>query len=227
MQNRSIYDTLLELPLFKGVSRVKISEIVGLAKFHFLKFEPGTQFVQAGAPCTHLVFVLAGKVRMTTRLQNSAITVGQTLTGPSIVSPDFLFGMKTTYPFSVTAIDTASVVQLSKSDYLKILNADQVCLLNSLNYLSMNAQKPYAILSIDNDNAVSRFAFFVMSLTLASSTEIEISCSVNERRHLFGATEAQTDEVLHRLKTANILEYDQETIKIKSRRALLETLESE
>ena len=36
----SMYDILLELPLFKGASYNRISEIVGKAKFHFLKYLP-------------------------------------------------------------------------------------------------------------------------------------------------------------------------------------------
>ena len=36
----SMYEILLELPLFKGASMSRISEIVGKAKFHFLKYLP-------------------------------------------------------------------------------------------------------------------------------------------------------------------------------------------
>lgn len=34
----SMYEILMGLPLFKGVSHDKISEIVEKAKFHFLKY---------------------------------------------------------------------------------------------------------------------------------------------------------------------------------------------
>ena len=58
----SMYDILLELPLFKGASYNRISEIVGKAKFHFLKYLPNEKIIEAGEPCTQLIFVIWGWV---------------------------------------------------------------------------------------------------------------------------------------------------------------------
>ena len=49
----SMYEILMELPLFKGVSRYKLSEIVGTTKFHFLKYLADETVVNAGDPCEH------------------------------------------------------------------------------------------------------------------------------------------------------------------------------
>lgn len=56
-----MYEILMELPLFKGVSRYKLSEIVGTTKFHFLKYLADETVVNAGDPCTHIVFIISGK----------------------------------------------------------------------------------------------------------------------------------------------------------------------
>ena len=45
----SMYDVLLQLPIFQGVSRNKISELIEKMKFHFLKYPDGDlphQFVE-------------------------------------------------------------------------------------------------------------------------------------------------------------------------------------
>ena len=44
----SMYEFLMELPLFKGVGFDKISEIIGTTKFHFLKYLEGETIVSAG-----------------------------------------------------------------------------------------------------------------------------------------------------------------------------------
>ena len=44
----SMYEILMELPLFKGVSFNRISEVVGMAKFHFLKYLEGDTIYRAG-----------------------------------------------------------------------------------------------------------------------------------------------------------------------------------
>ena len=37
----TMYDTLLQLPLFQGLGKNDITEILDKVKFHFKKYEPG------------------------------------------------------------------------------------------------------------------------------------------------------------------------------------------
>lgn len=79
----SMYEFLMELPLFKGVGFDKISEIIGTTKFHFLKYLEGETIVSAGDPCTHIRFVISGAARLTTVSSDSRMRVCQTLTAPT------------------------------------------------------------------------------------------------------------------------------------------------
>lgn len=42
----SMFDLLMELPLFRGVSHDTMKNIVGMAKFHFLKYPEGAVVVK-------------------------------------------------------------------------------------------------------------------------------------------------------------------------------------
>ena len=54
-----MFDILMGLPLFRGVTRERMAETVGMAKFHFLKYLPGETVVTAGDPCTHIKFIIS------------------------------------------------------------------------------------------------------------------------------------------------------------------------
>nr|WP_304972367.1 hypothetical protein [uncultured Muribaculum sp.] len=75
----SMYEILMGLPLFKGVSREKISEIVEKAKFHFLKYLEGESLVAAHEACTHIKFIISGSVRLSISNYNERFKVSQTL----------------------------------------------------------------------------------------------------------------------------------------------------
>lgn len=49
----SMCDVLLQLPIFQGVSRNKISELIEKMKFHFLKYPDGEKIVTSGEECNH------------------------------------------------------------------------------------------------------------------------------------------------------------------------------
>ena len=141
MALNSMYENLMGLPLFNGVSYNRISEIVGNTKLAFMKYLPGETIVQAGAPCTNLMFVIGGRVRLTIRNNSDRFSLGQTLEAPTVVSPDFLFGRNTLFPATVSAIDTVSIMQIEKNDFISIIRSDEVCLYNYLNFISTNDQK--------------------------------------------------------------------------------------
>lgn len=76
----SMFQTLMQMPLFHGVSYNKLSEILGKHRFHFLKYTDNERIISAGDLCTHLSTVVSGKVRMTISNADGHVKVSQTLT---------------------------------------------------------------------------------------------------------------------------------------------------
>lgn len=221
----SMYEILMELPLFKGVSRYKLSEVVGTTKFHFLKYLADETVVNAGDPCTHIVFIISGKLRVTIANSNNRFKVSQTLEAPNVLSPEFLFGRAPFYPCSAVALEPTSILQISKADYTKILNTDEIFLFNFLNVLSRNAQKAVdGILAITTGSLEERIAFWIISLTQPGGTDIALTCKQRDLYSLFGVQRTSFIATLDSLKERDIIEYDANEIRIKSRQALLDIL---
>lgn len=44
----SMFEILMGVPLFHGVTYQKMSEIIGKHRFHFLKYDDGQQIIGAG-----------------------------------------------------------------------------------------------------------------------------------------------------------------------------------
>ena len=126
------YQQLMQLPLFQGISAEKITALVEKLPFHFLKFNNGEQIVAAGDPCTHVKFVVSGKVRLMTPFSKLRVSLHQTLTSPHVLAPDCLFGRENNYPYSAVADGVCGILQLRKSDYIKMLNRNTLSLLTIL-----------------------------------------------------------------------------------------------
>lgn len=220
-----MYEILMGLPLFKGVSRYKISEVVGMTKFHFLKYLEGETVVTAGDPCTHIIFIISGKLRVTIANSNNRFKVSQTLEAPNVLAPEFLFGRAPFYPCTAVALEPVSILQISKTDYTKILNSDEIFLFNFLNILSRNAQKAVdGILAITTGSLEERIAFWIISLTQPGGTDIALTCRQRDLYSLFGVQRTSFISTLDSLKERGIIEYDTNEIRINSRQSLLEIL---
>lgn len=220
-----MYDILLGLPLFKGVSHQRISEIVGSKKFHFLKYSPGEAIVTAGEQCSHIKFIISGRTSMEITSDDGRFKVTQTLSAPEVIAPDFLFGRTTTYPGTVTALDTTGIMQISKPDYVDILHTDRVFLFNFLNLLSCDAQKSVdGILSVTTGSLEERIAFWIVALTQHNATDIRLSCRHRDIYALFGVQRNIFYAALDRLKEQGIIDYEQNEIQILSRQRLKDRL---
>ena len=222
----SMFELLMNLPLFRGVSRSRIAEVVGSAKFHFLKYPKGETVVRAGEECTHLAFVISGSVRSEISNSSKRFSVSQTLKAPSAIAPDFLFGRTTRYPGTVVALTDCSILKISKVDYIRILNADQVFMFNFLNTLSVNAQKALdGILALTSGGLDERIAFWIIALTQPGSEDIKLTCKTRDLCNLFSVQRNVFDAACHEMEQRNLIRYSPRKIEIVDRREMLSLLE--
>lgn len=213
------------LPLFKGASYDRMQKTVGSCRFHFLKYLPGALIFNAGDPCDDIAFVLSGSVRIITDSHDGRFTVSQTIASQDVISAEFLFGRNTRYPGKVVAIDTVSILRISKSDYISIINSDPVFLFNYLNLLSMNAQKALeGILSVGSGGVAERIAYWVSALTQTRSTDIVLECSHRDLAALFGVPRTTLKNALDDLKDKGLIDYTPTQIHALDRRGLIALL---
>lgn len=219
--NQSMYENLMTLPLFKGVSRERISEIVGKVPLSFLKYLPGEKVMDSGEPCKGLKFVLKGSVRLTLRNTTDRLRVQQTLESPAVISPDFLFGRDTSYPSSGVAIDTVSIMQIEKKDFIELLRDDEIVTYNYLNILSTNAQKAVnGVLALTAGSLEERIAFWIIALTQLSGKDIVLQAKHRDLYTLFGVQRSSFIAALDSLKAKGIITYTPTEIHVVSRREL-------
>lgn len=219
---KSMFEILSDLPLFRGVTHERIAATVGMAKFHFLKYAAGETIVEAGEQCTHIKFIIDGEARIAINGANGRFKIMQTLCAPDVISPDFLFGPSTLYPGIATAVDETSIVQISKTDYMKILASDNIYMFNFLNYLSMNAQKGVeGVLSILEGNIVERLAMWIVCMTHPTAKDIAIICRQRDLYSMLGVPRSSYMAAIEAMEQSGLIKYEPGRIDVVDRRAML------
>lgn len=221
----TMYEILMRLPLFHGVSYAKLSEVVGSTKFHFLKYLKGDTIVEAGQPCTHIKFIISGSARVSIVNADGRFRVSQTLDKPDVIAPEYLFGRATRYPVTAVALEPTGILQIEKQEYVKILNSDPVFLFNMLNILSVNAQKSVdGVLALTTGSLEERIAFWIVALTQRQGTDIVLSCRQRDLYSLFGVQRSSLIATLESMKARGLIDYIQHEITIRSRADMLALL---
>ena len=210
----SMYQQLMQLPLFQGVSTDVITALVEKLPFHFLKYRSNEQIVAAGDPCTHIRFIVSGKVRVVMNCSRLKVSLEQTLSTPNVLAPDYLFGRETVYPFTAVAEGPCGILQLLKGDYIKMINTDKVFLFNILNYLSSGSQRGTAMALAAKDGSVDeRLAMLMNVLTLNGATDVVLKYKQKDLCSLLGTQRTTLVAMLDRLAEQEILEYGSSEMK--------------
>ena len=211
----SMYQQLMQLPLFQGVSTEKITALVEKLPFHFLKFADGERIFTAGDPCTHLKFIVSGQVRLETPFSNLRVVLSQVLVSPHVLAAEYLFGRETLYPYTAIADGSCGILQLLKSDYIKMVNSDKVFLFNILNDLSSGCQRSASSAMAVRDGSVTeRLATLLDTLLVPGAADVEISYKQKDLCNLLGTQRTTLVATLDRLSDEDIIEYDSGKLKL-------------
>ena len=205
----------MQLPLFQGVSTEVITALVEKLPFHFLKFRNGEQIFAAGDQCSHIRFIVSGRVRLETPCDHLRVSLLQTLETPHVLAAEYIFGRETTYPYSAFADGPCGILQLRKSDYIKMLAFDKVFLFNILNYLSSGSQRNTAsILAIKDGSVVERLAMIVDALTVTGATDVAVRFKQKDLCVLLGTQRTTLIASLDKLADEDIVDYTSNELRI-------------
>ena len=111
----TMFDTLLQLPLFQGLCHEDFTSILDKVKLHFIKHKAGETIIKSGNPCTQLCFLLKGEISIVTNAKENIYTVIEQIEAPYLIEPQSLFGMNTNYASSYVAHTEAHTVSMENT----------------------------------------------------------------------------------------------------------------
>ena len=81
----TMFDTLLQLPLFQGLCHEDFTSILDKVKLHFIKHKAGETIIKSGNPCTQLCFLLKGEISIVTNAKENIYTVIEQIEAPYLI----------------------------------------------------------------------------------------------------------------------------------------------
>lgn len=171
----SMYETIMDLPLFKGITHEQVSLFLERTHLHFLNYADGERVAGGVEPVNSITYILRGKVRVQYPLLEGDAIMSYTLGVGSVIGADHLFGLHRVLPFDVVAAGACSAVAISKEQYLALLPTDPIYLVNYVNYLSYFAQRAAAIVrDFDGNGVFATIAAWVATLTETQASDISV-----------------------------------------------------
>ena len=217
---QSMYNTLLQLPLFQGMSRMEVSEVVEKVKLHFLKFKAQKKIFVQGEQCDKLVFLLCGELISETTAPCGTFSLIEILDRPQMLEPYSLFGKRPSYKATYTANGDVSLLTIDKQYIYSVLDKHEVFRMNLYNMLSYKVEQLHEhIWGIAPQQLEGRLARFVRSICTIPKGQKILKIKMEDLAGLLDDTRLNVSKVLNKWEKSGIIE-------IRRKEYLFRTVES-
>lgn len=219
----SMYETIMDLPLFKGVGRNQISQFLEKTQLHFINFQREDILISQGEACDSVRFLISGRVKVSrTNLENT-LTLSETSAKGRLFGAERLYGIDTRLPFTVKALESCSIMEFSKQQFQTLLYSDSIYMLNFFNYLSLRSQRPVdSLAAYTSGDLATRLALWVAVATEPESTEITVTGDLPALEKATNLSAEALNDQLETLRRRRIVTYGRKSIRVLSRRRLID-----
>lgn len=146
MNHKNFYDTVLELPLFQGLSMEQLTEIFAKIPFSFSQFMPGEVILKPNEEHDKVTFVLSGRVRLVQPTYHDRVKVIHDFEAPFTLPFLYLFGVQNRSANHLEAVTEVGVMQVGKQVFLDMVQSNRIILVHVMNMLSTMAQRQHCLI---------------------------------------------------------------------------------
>ena len=218
----TMYDTLLQLPLFQGLCQNDLTEIVGKVRLHFSKVKAGKRIITQGDSCDRLVFLIKGGLMSEMKDGQGLYVWNEYFGEPFVAEPYSLFGMRTDYTASYLTTSDADLFSIDKNYILPELGKYPIFQLNYLNIISNRAQVfRHRLLSGNAHSLEQRMIHFFLCHSECPSGQKLLKIKMEDFAWLLNDTRLSVSRALNELQSKELLVLRRKEIEIPDMAALV------
>lgn len=214
-----MYNSLLQIPLFQGISTTDLTEILEKVKIHFKKVSKGETFIREGEKCENIVFVINGSIESIFTGKNSKLIFKEKYLNTQIIEPYSLFGVQTQYTKSYCALTETDLVYIEKKYFLPQFRQYDIFNINILNLLCSRIQASNnKILLCNAYTPEEKILELFAKLSDFRSGEKVMQIKMEDLAKLIGETRLTTSKALNAMRDKNILSLKRKEIVLNEAR---------
>ena len=190
---------LMRMPLFQGMSRSELFEIIEQAVFHFRKVSDGRVVAEQGEQCHQLTFLMAGELVGETCIPDARLTFSETFTPYTAIETHSLFGRNPAYKATYRARGEVSLLGIDKRYVYTLLGSYEVFRINLINMLGSKVESQHRKLwDIGEQELEGRVARLIRSLCTTPQGDKVLNVKMEDLARLLDETRLNVSRLLNR-----------------------------
>ena len=196
---QTMYNMLLGLPLFQGMSRADLFEVLEKTTFRFRRFEDGKTLYRQGERCDELSFFMGGTLVAETKAHGALFSFAEELHPYTAIEVQSLFGKSPNYKSTYTARGEVSLFSIEKRQVYTLIDTYEIFRINLLNMLCSQVENLHERLwAIAPHDLEGRMVLFVQSLCATPQGTKVLRCKMEDLAALLDETRLNVSRILNK-----------------------------
>ncbi|MBQ0046344.1 MAG: Crp/Fnr family transcriptional regulator [Prevotellaceae bacterium] len=202
----TMFERLLQLPLFQGLTNLEISELMSHVRLDFVNYQAGDEIVGQDEPCKQLYCIINGDVMAEYRDPQGRFVLREKLKNLGIIEPFNMFGMyqkfSRTYLFDSDGITLA----IDKQQFFRQFLARDIVRMNMLNISCNKFQQTQKLLCHGADNTIAeKIAKFIKANSITDKGHKSIDINMKVLADIVHETRLNVSKTLNDLQNKDII----------------------
>lgn len=220
-----MYESLLSLPYFQGMSKDDITAILGKVTLEFAKYNEGEIIRSPSDKCDKFLVLMQGEISATTEAPDSSFTLTELIQAPYAIEPYSMFGYDTHYKRSYKAKGDCAVLSIDKRFLFTELNKHSIFTINFLNLISQKVQKLNKEIWEHTPSSIKgRIAHFIKLRSEVPYGRKVLSIKMERLASILCETRLNVSKALNEMQNTGLIELHRKEIVIPSLRRVIENI---
>ena len=212
-----MYENLLSLPYFQGMSKDDITTILDKVVFEFIKYNDGEIICHRDDDCNEFQILTQGTLQAISEAQDNSYKISEEINSPFAIEPYSLFGYNTRYNREYIAKGTCTVLCIKKTFLFSELIKQQIFMINLMNLISHKSEKIRDIIWNEPPRSIAgRIVEFISLRCEQQQGRKVISIKMERLAEILYETRLNISKALNEMQNAGLLELHRKEIIIPS-----------
>ena len=220
-----MYEHLLCLPYFQGMSKDDITSILDKVVFEFAKYNNEECICKNGENCDRFIILIQGTVQVCVEAPDGSYKITEEIAAPYAIEPYSMFGYNTKFKRKYTAKGSCSILTIDKKFLFSEFIKHKVFTINYLNLISHKTEKTENQIWEKTPSSIAgRIVKFISLRCEQQQGRKVLSIKMERLAEILCETRLNISKALNDMQDAGLLELHRKEIIIPSLKTLMESI---
>lgn len=213
----TMFERLLHLPLFQGLSIQELSDVMAHVRLDFVNYHRGDEIVTQGEPCRGLIYIINGIIASEYTDARKRFVLLEQLPQVGLLEPYNMFGMYQRYSRTYSFDTDGSTLYIDRRTMLQRLMMHDIVKINLLNIVSNRYQQTLRQLCEAPGNTTKeKIVNFFYTYAASPKGTKEVKIKMTELAGIVQETRLKVSQALNEMQDEGLLSLQRESITIPS-----------